>query len=124
MKQALDNLKERPKDEKTAVAGGVAVVIMIVLFIGWGFYFFKKIAAGGEVNTPFGVREDVVKGATIDRAAIDFLDSYNASVDEFRAIRDQAAQDQYANTYDNERGLDNFDSSFVAPQEAEPGFGF
>jgi hypothetical protein len=40
----LDTLRDKPKDEKTAIAGGVAIFVVAVLLIGWGILFLKKIA--------------------------------------------------------------------------------
>ncbi len=40
----LDKLRDKPKDDKTAIAGGVAVLVVGILLIGWGILFLKKIA--------------------------------------------------------------------------------
>lgn len=47
VQKAINNLKERPKDERATVAGGVAVGIVIILLLGWGFLFLKKIQREG-----------------------------------------------------------------------------
>ena len=40
---AIDKLKDGPKDDKVAVASGIAVSIVIVLLAAWGIFFFKRI---------------------------------------------------------------------------------
>jgi len=40
----LGRLRERPKEDKTAIAGGVALVVVAILLIGWGIIFLKRIA--------------------------------------------------------------------------------
>lgn len=40
----LGKLRERPKEDKTAIAGGVALVVVAILLIGWGIIFLKRIA--------------------------------------------------------------------------------
>lgn len=40
----LDTLRDRPKEDKTAIAGGVALFVVAVLIIGWGILFLRKIA--------------------------------------------------------------------------------
>lgn len=45
MQQTIDKLKEKPKEQKTAVAGGIAVTVVVILLIGWGFFYLKKILA-------------------------------------------------------------------------------
>jgi predicted PurR-regulated permease PerM len=46
IQKSIDNLKRRPKDERTAVAGGISVAVAAVLFIVWVVYFFHKIQSG------------------------------------------------------------------------------
>ena len=40
----LEKLRGKPKDDKTAIAGGIAVFVVGVLLIGWGILFLKKIS--------------------------------------------------------------------------------
>ncbi len=55
---AIDKLKDKPKDEKTAVASGIAITVVIVLLVGWGIYFFKSVASGSQqVNLSGGVQD-------------------------------------------------------------------
>ena len=42
-KGKLDTLREKPKDQKTAIAGGVAITIVAVLLFAWGIWFIRKI---------------------------------------------------------------------------------
>lgn len=39
----LAELRERTKEEKTAIAGSVALGVVIILFLGWLVYFFHGI---------------------------------------------------------------------------------
>ena len=45
MKAAIDNLKQKPREHKTAVAGGVAIGVVALLLVSWAFFFLKKITA-------------------------------------------------------------------------------
>lgn len=120
MKQVVDGLKDRPKDEKQAVAGGVAIFIVTIIFIAWAFFFFKKIARGGDVNIPFGgVQQDVVQGASLNQAKDDFLRSYNDATADLRAIRDQAAQNS---AYGAPEDYANIDTDYTT--SGSSGFGF
>ncbi len=42
--RTIDNLKERPKHEREAVAFWIAIAVVIVLLIGWGIFFFRSLA--------------------------------------------------------------------------------
>ena len=50
MKETVNKLRERPKDEKTAVAGGVAVFVVAILLLGWGILFLKRIVSEKPIN--------------------------------------------------------------------------
>ncbi len=50
VQKAINNLKEGPKEDKVAVAGGIAVSVVAVLLIAWAIFFFRSIQ-GGTSNT-------------------------------------------------------------------------
>jgi len=43
-KSKLDNLRDKPKDQKTAIAGGIAFAVVAILLIAWAIWFLRKIA--------------------------------------------------------------------------------
>ena len=82
---AIDNLKTKPKDEKTAVAGGVASLVVILLLVGWVIYFFNKIRSGAQEVNLDGISNQLRRGkyppdeharkaAAVLRAVADDLD--------------------------------------------------
>ena|SRR3989344_1034285 len=59
VQKTIDNLKDRPQDERKAVAGGVAVVVVVVLLVAWGFMFLRKINKGTQdINFDSGAQEE------------------------------------------------------------------
>ncbi len=97
MKETIDKLKERPKDERTAVAGGVAALVALLLLVGWGFFFLKRIVRGESVPTTWGVRSDIINTPTLRGAADEFEEQFYSAAEELKLLRDQAARiDQYA----------------------------
>ncbi len=57
LQQHVDNLKQRPKDERQVVAVGFAGAVVIILIVIWGFYFLKslrheQIMSGGQFEIP------------------------------------------------------------------------
>jgi uncharacterized protein (DUF1330 family) len=114
MKDTVNNLKERPKEDRVAVATSVAGVVMIIIFIGWGYFFLKKIAAGEPVETSWGAREDVVDFSSIEEATRQFNETYYNAQEELRQIRDAAAQAELDRTRANASSdifIDTSDSS-------------
>ncbi len=94
LQKTVDNLKERSKDERQVVAGGIAVTIIVILFVGWAVLFFKRIQAGSQqVNFDSGAQEEFNFSATRDaQRAIQNYDA-QSSEDLFR-LRDDAAASQ------------------------------
>ncbi len=45
LQRTIDNLRERPHHERRAVALGIAVSVMLILFLCWGIYFFRTIGS-------------------------------------------------------------------------------
>lgn len=93
VQKTLNNLKNRPKDERVAVASGTAILVVLILFIGWAYFFLKKIQSGQLINISSGAQ-----------------DKFN-----FTSVRE--AQEQLKKQYglSTEQNTDNL-SSF--PQEA------
>jgi len=46
VQNTLEQLRERPKHEKRAIALWVSIAVMIVLFAGWAIYFVHGLSAG------------------------------------------------------------------------------
>ena len=53
VQRTIDNLKERPKHERKAVASWIAIGLIIILLVGWAIVFFSRIrSATQDSNTP------------------------------------------------------------------------
>lgn len=54
----VNDLKSKPKDDRVAVASGVAVTVIIILMFAWGLMFFKRVQSGSqEVQLTGGVQD-------------------------------------------------------------------
>ena len=95
IQKAVDNLKNRPEDERKAVAGGIAVLIAAILLVGWIIHFFKKIQSGNvqieQIGSGLKEQFDV---SPITDAQKQLINSYKNTTDQLQAIREQAAQQQ------------------------------
>lgn len=43
VQKTIDNLKQGPKEDKVAVAGGIAISVVAILLIAWALFFFRNI---------------------------------------------------------------------------------
>lgn len=90
---AIDTLKTKPKDEKTAVAGGVASLVVILLLVGWVIYFFNKIRSGAQEVNLDGISNQINLPNVRD-ANKNLQTQFGNVQDEYARIRDAAAAEQ------------------------------
>lgn len=68
LQKTIDNLRERPHDERRAVALGVAIAVMVILFIGWAIFFVRSIQTSQVLPA---IQYDDFSTQTAASAAID-----------------------------------------------------
>ena len=94
IQKAVDNLKGKPEEDKKAVAGGIAIMIMVILFIGWAFFFVKKIQHGGAKLQFGGTGQDEFNFSSVKQAQQDIMKGFSPT-DELIEARQQSGS-QYA----------------------------
>jgi uncharacterized protein YpmB len=45
LQRTIEDLRDRPTHEREAVAFWIAIVVIAVLFMAWGVYFFRSVGA-------------------------------------------------------------------------------
>lgn len=97
LQKAVDNLKGRPKDERKAVAGSIAVLIVVILFIGWVILFFNNIRANGQVE-PIGIPgRDAFNAPQITEVKLQIQNSFGGVKNSPQIMQDAAAaQNNYS----------------------------
>jgi hypothetical protein len=96
VQKTINDLKERPKDERKVVAGGVAIFVIVVLLGAWSILFFKRIQSGAQqVNLDSGAQDAFNPTATQQaQQAIQQQQSGTVNVNDLYQIRANAAANQ------------------------------
>lgn len=88
----LEHLKDgkQESDQKTVVAGGIAVFIVMILFVGWAFLFLKRVQSGSqEVQLSSGAQEQF-NFTSVQEAQQQLEESYEqAPSQQLQQIRDE-----------------------------------
>lgn len=91
---AVGNLKDRPKEDKKVIAGGIAIMVIVALFFVWAILFLKKIQRGDQkLELQVGAEEVFLSDSV--RQAQEDLQGMFSNTDELEAARDQAASQQF-----------------------------
>lgn len=90
----IDNLKDRPKDERVAVAGGIASGIVLVILVAWAILFFKNIQRGTQEVNLTGGAQDEFNFSNVKQAQEALKETYGASQEDLLQIRNDAASQQ------------------------------
>ncbi len=57
LENTVNNLRERPRDQRKKIAAIAALAVIVILFLGWAILFFKKIQNTEPIQLD-AVRED------------------------------------------------------------------
>lgn len=87
IQKAIDGMKDKPKDDKKAVAGGIAVAVVIVLLIGWSILFLKKLQRGDADLQIQGAGQEFL-GEDVRAAQEALMQSFD-DLDELRRAAEQ-----------------------------------
>lgn len=95
LQRALESAKDKPKDEKKAIAGGIAIAVVIVLLIGWAFFFFRSIQRGAQQQQLGGGAQDEFNFSTVRDAQQDLMQQFS-DIDALIEARNQSSQQYQA----------------------------
>ena len=77
------------KDEKKVVAGGIAITVVIVLIIVWGYYFMQKIQSGSQQVDLSGGTRDQFTPANVQDAQAQLKNTYGNPNQDLQDLRNQ-----------------------------------
>jgi len=92
----IDNLKERPKDDKKLIAGGIAIIIVVILFFGWAYLFLNKIQNHDQLPEVLSEEQGVSLSEAARQAQPELQQGFSG-FDELKTLRDQLGAQQSGN---------------------------
>ena len=105
----------KSNEEKTAVAGSIALLVIVILLVSWAFLFIRKIQKGDQQVEFGGTAQDEFNFSTVRDAQQEIENSFDYTQEELRAIRDAAVSRDLP---DNMQGFDKGSSDqFGVPGE-------
>ena len=90
MQKAFNNLKEGPKEDKVAVASGIAVSVVVVLLAAWAIYFFRSIQTGAQRVDLSGGAQDQFNFTNVSEAQRQLQEQFGSSTQDLRDIHNQS----------------------------------
>jgi|SRR3989338_2231904 len=94
VQKAIDNLKSGPKDDKVAVASGIAISVVLILLAAWGIFFLRNIKNNADQLNLGGGAQDEFNFSSVKEAQAKLKQEYSNSTEEFQQLRDAAASQQ------------------------------
>ena len=94
VQKAINNLKAGPKEDKVAVASGIAVSVVVVLLVAWSIFFFRSIARGTQQLNLSGGAQDQFNFSGVKEAQQQLQQQFASSTEDYLQVRNDAAARQ------------------------------
>ena len=94
VQKAINNLKQGPKDDKVAVASGIAISVVVVLLAAWAIFFFRGVQKNANQLNLGGGAQDEFNFSSVKEAQEKLKQEYSNTADEFLQLRNEAASQE------------------------------
>ena len=94
VQKAINNLKDGPKDDKVAVASGIAISVGVVLLAAWAIFFFRGVQKNANQLNLSGGAQDEFNFSSVREAQEKLKQEYSNTADEFLQLRNEAASQE------------------------------
>ena len=94
VQKAINNLKEGSKDDKVAVASGIAISVVVVLLAAWAIFFFRGVQKNANQLNLGGGAQDEFNFSSVKEAQEKLKQEYSNTADEFLQLRNEAASQE------------------------------
>jgi len=92
VQKTFNSLKAGPKEDKVAVASGIAVSVVVVLLGGWAIYFFHNVARNSQnLNLSSGA-QDQFNFQNVTEAQQQLQQDFGSQTQDLQDVQAQSAQ--------------------------------
>lgn len=93
VQKAVDKLKEGTHEEKHAAASAIAVGVVMVLFVGWAYFFIRNLKNNPPTQLDTSaIPSDLFDTSTLQNTAGE--DTYLQQLNQLEELRNNAAQEE------------------------------
>ena len=92
IKNAVNNLRNRPKADRAAVASGIATTVVALLFLGWAIIFFHNMRSfNAQTQSANNEAQSQLDTAALNEAKRLLTNPQGNAVDQLQATPDQTS---------------------------------
>jgi hypothetical protein len=96
IQEAVKNLKENgSKDDKVAVASGIAVSVVVVLLGAWAIYFLHSLASNSQKIQLGGGAADRLNMTDVQQAQQQLQQQFGSTTEDMQTIYQQSSTGDY-----------------------------
>ncbi|MDO8552025.1 MAG: hypothetical protein Q7S01_00685 [bacterium] len=96
LQKTVDNLKARPKHERRAAARGIAMAVVVILFVGWVIIFFKNVRETGIQIQPINIpKPSAFNTEPLTNAKEQLESGFSGMKDSLQAAQDASATTEF-----------------------------
>jgi len=92
IQKTLNNLKGGAKEDKVAVASGVAISVVVLLLALWAFYFLHRIASGSQQLNLTGGVQSQFNFQNVTQAQQQLQQQFGSPTDDLQEVRAQSQE--------------------------------
>jgi preprotein translocase subunit SecF len=92
VQKTFNNLKAGPKEDKVAVASGIAISVVIVLLGGWAIYFLHSIQTGSQQLKLGGGAQSQFNFQNVTEAQQQLQQDFGSQTQDLQDVQAQSAQ--------------------------------
>lgn len=111
VQKTFNNLKAGPKEDKVAVASGIAISVVVVLLGAWAIYFFHNVARNSQSLNLSSGAQDQFNFQNVTEAQQQLQQDFGSQTQDLQDVQAQSAQGNSGVMQTQQMQIDSTDNS-------------